>query len=104
MSLNNKIERIKRMHDLIRYKRTGKPDQFARKMGLSESMLYNMLKELKQLGAPIAYCRYRESYEYMHPVEFRVGFIPPSVATQELQAINGGAIIRQLPIIFVQVA
>lgn len=104
MSLNNKIERIKRMHDLIRYKRTGKPDQFARKMGLSESMLYNMLKELKQLGAPIAYCRYRESYEYMHPVEFRVGFIPPSVASQELQAINGGATVLQLPVTFFRAA
>ena len=104
MSLNNKIERIKRMHDLILFKRTGKPDQFARKMGLSQSMLYNLLKELKELGAPIAYCRYRESYQYMHPVEFRVGFIPPSIAEQELRAVNGGAIIRRLPIAFIQIA
>lgn len=81
MSLKHKIERVERMHELIRYKRTGKPDQFARKMGLSESMLYNLLKELKELGAPIAYCRYRESYEYMHPVEFRIGFISPSIIT-----------------------
>ena len=50
MSINQKIQRIKRMDDLIRYKRTGKPDQFARKMNLSQSMLYNLLKELKELG------------------------------------------------------
>jgi len=68
MSLNNKIERIKRMHDLIRYKRTGKPDQFARKMGLSVRALYKEIKEKKNLGAPIAYCNYRESYEYINPV------------------------------------
>jgi len=91
MSLNNKIERVKRMHDLIRYKRTGKPDQFARKMGLSIRSLYSELKELKSLGAPIAYCNYRESYEYVHPVEFRVGFVPPSIAAQELKAINKAA-------------
>ncbi|MEM6316916.1 MAG: hypothetical protein AAF960_04560 [Bacteroidota bacterium] len=99
MSLHHKIDRIQRMHDLINYKRTGKPDQFARKMGLSESMLYSLLKELKSLGAPIAYCRSRESYQYLHPVEFRIGFVPSSIAREELRAINGGtAMIRYLPI------
>ena len=104
MSLNNKLERIKRIHDLIRFKRTGKPEQFARKIGLSRRALFNELKELKALGAPISYCNYRESYQYIHPVEFRIGFIPPSVAQQELRAINGGTILRPLNITFVRAA
>ena len=104
MSINKKVNRIKRMHELIRYKRTGKPAQFADKMGLSVRALYGHIKELKDLGAPIAYCFYRESYEYIHPVEFRIGFIPPSIAAQELRAINGGATVRPLKMEFLQLA
>lgn len=74
MSVINRIERIQRMHDLINYKRTGCPETFARKLGVSQSMLYLLIKELKELGAPIAYCRYRESYQYLYPVEFKMGF------------------------------
>ncbi len=96
MSLLNKIERVERMHRMIRFKRTGSPQQFANKLGVSQSMLYALLKELKELGAPIAYCRYRESYEYMYPVEFRVGFENPSLSQQELQGTYGGAIIRPM--------
>jgi len=94
MAITHKLERIKRMHELIRYKRTGKPAQFARKLGLSKRALYNELKELKELGAPISYNHYRESYQYLHPVEFRIGFVPPSVMQQELSYINGGATLK----------
>ena len=104
MSINHKLARIERMHELIRYKRTGKPDQFARKLGLSKRALYNELKELKALGAPIYYCNFRESYQYLHPVEFRIGFVPPSIAQQELKYINGGAKLKQLKIRFMKIA
>jgi len=104
MSINHKLARIKRMHELIRYKRTGKPDQFARKLGLSKRALYTELKELKELGAPISYNHYRESYQYLHPVEFRIGFVPPSIAQQELRHINGGGVVKQLNIAFVKAA
>lgn len=97
MSVLNKIERIKRMHRMINFRRTGSPEQFARKLDVSQSMLYILIKELKALGAPVVYCRYRESYEYLYPVEFKIGFETPSLNAQELKATyGGGAIIRPL--------
>jgi predicted DNA-binding transcriptional regulator YafY len=97
MSIINKIERIERMHKLINFKRTGSPQHFASKMGVSQSMLYLLIKEIKELGAPVVYCRYRESYEYLYPVEFKIGFDTPSLTASEMQATYGGnAIIRPL--------
>lgn len=97
MSLINKIERIQRMHQLINFKRTGSPQRFARKMGISQSMLYILIKEIKELGAPVVYCRYRESYEYLYPVEFKAGFDTPNLTSREMQATYGGnAIIRPI--------
>ncbi len=74
MSIVNKIERIERMHQMITYKRTGTPESFARKLGVSQSMLYLLINEIKGLGGPVVYCRNRESYEYLYPVEFKAGF------------------------------
>lgn len=54
-----------RMDALIRRKATGTPQEFARKLSVSEASLYRYTKELKeQLGAPLQYCSYRNSYYY----------------------------------------
>lgn len=91
MALLEKIERVERIHRMIEYKRTGNPGQFARKLGVSQSMLYQMLKELKQLGAPIAYCKYRQSYLYLHPVRFHFGFEENTLTEKEAARVSGGA-------------
>ncbi len=97
MSIISKIHRIERMHNMINFKRTGTPQSFAQKMGVSQSMLYVLINEIKELGAPVVYCRYRESYEYLYPVEFKAGFNSPSLTASEMQATyGGGAIIRPL--------
>ncbi len=64
MSLIKYIERAKRMDDLIRRKATGCADEFAAKLGICQSQLYQDLKEMKELGAPIEYCPTRKSYFY----------------------------------------
>lgn len=52
------------MDDLIRRKATGCADEFAAKLGISHSQLYQDLKEMKELGAPLEYCHIRKSYIY----------------------------------------
>lgn len=90
MSIITKIERIERIHDLIEHKRTGAPDQFARKLGISKSMLYLILKELKDLGAPIVYSKYRSSFMYRYPVEFKFGFTSDQLTEEELRQTAAG--------------
>ncbi|WP_238567951.1 hypothetical protein [Flavobacterium sp. ASV13] len=45
------------MHKLIVSENTGAPSVFARKLSLSRSQLYNELEVIKELDAPVKYCK-----------------------------------------------
>ena len=60
--------------DLIQRGCTGTPPEFAEKLSISESLLYELIATLKKLGAPIAYSRSRSTYFYEKPVAFRMGY------------------------------
>lgn len=64
-----------RLDQLIRQKGTGSPPEFARKMGISERSLYEYLKVLKDLGAPIKWSRQDRSYYYTVEGQFRISFL-----------------------------
>uniref|UniRef100_UPI0040485234 HTH domain-containing protein n=1 Tax=Roseivirga sp. TaxID=1964215 RepID=UPI0040485234 len=49
------IERIQRIHELIKKRATGTPKELALKLNLSERQIYNLLELMKALGAPITY-------------------------------------------------
>ena len=84
MSLLKYIERVKRMDDLIRRKATGCAHEFATKLNISPSQLYQDLKEMKELGAPIEYCATRKSYIYNTEAKLIFTF------QQNLSQIKGG--------------
>jgi len=92
MQAIKQLNRLKKLDALIQQVKTGAPDEFASRMGLSRSQLYNILEELKDLGAPIEYNRrlrsfyYRESFQIV-PVAY-LEFITP----QGAERIYGGKI------------
>ena len=53
MKLLEQIERINRLHELIKHRRTGTPSQLAQRLNLSTSMVYKLIDELKLREAPI---------------------------------------------------
>jgi len=59
----------------IRQKTTGSPPEFAQKMGISERSLYEYLKVLKDLGAPIRFSRQDHSYYYAIEGQFHISFL-----------------------------
>jgi len=67
MKLIEQIERINRLHELIKYRRTGTPKELAKRLGLSTSMVYKILEELKLKEAPIEYSKQLRSYYYSKP-------------------------------------
>ncbi|MCP9235693.1 hypothetical protein [Lewinella sp. JB7] len=75
MSLPKQLDRLRRMHRLIKFKRTGTPEQFARKLGISRSLLYRLIGELKAMDAPVYFCIDRQSYAYYESVELQLGFL-----------------------------
>lgn len=62
------LQRLEQMDQLIRLKATGPPKQFASRLDISQSMMYNYLDLLRSLGGPIQYNKIAASYEYTHPV------------------------------------
>jgi predicted DNA-binding transcriptional regulator YafY len=62
------------LDQFIRRKGTGSPPEFAQKMGISERSLYEYLKVLKELGAPIRFSRQDHSYYYEIDGQFYISF------------------------------
>lgn len=70
-----KIEKIERMDLLIRTKSTGKPEEFARKLGLSPRSLFNYINFMRDhLGAPIEFSKEDESYYYTKNGGLKIGW------------------------------
>lgn len=64
MSLLKYLERVQRMDDLIHRRATGNAEAFARKLGISRSLVLEHLRDLRDLGAPIKFSEERQTYYY----------------------------------------
>lgn len=64
MSLSKYIARLQRMDSLIAMRATGPPEEFACKMNLSRSTLFETLQEMKYMGVNIRYSNSRGTYYY----------------------------------------
>jgi biotin operon repressor len=64
MSLLKYIERLQRMDLLISMMSTGTPVEFAEKLGLRRSTLFQSLQEMREIGVDIKYSSARQSYYY----------------------------------------
>jgi hypothetical protein len=68
------IQRLRRLDYFIHQKGTGSPASLARKVGISERSLYDYLKLMKDMGAPITYSRDRSTYYYKQHGSFHIAF------------------------------
>ena len=73
------FQRLSRIDQLIRIKGTGTPSELAGKIGISERSLYDYLKILKEMGAPVKFSRNRGTYYYNEEGRFRISFISKGV-------------------------
>jgi predicted DNA-binding transcriptional regulator YafY len=68
------LDRIEKMDYLIKTRRTGTPDQFAIKIGVSVRMLHTYLAMFRERNAPIKYDREKCSYIYEFEGSFHFTF------------------------------
>ena len=83
MSLTTQIERLQRLDTLIRLKSTGNSSNLADRLEISESTLFLLLKQAKDLGAKICFNYHLCSYEYVIPMHFVFGFIEEDYKCQK---------------------
>jgi len=75
MNFYDQIRRIERLDTLLRTRSTGTPEELARKLGLSPSQLYQIMRIMRnQMKAPIYYSRAEQSYCYEESVHFVCAF------------------------------
>lgn len=85
------IQRIERLHQLLKLKATGSPKDCAGKLEISERQLYNTLELMKALGAPIYYDIANGSYCYEYEVECMFCFpVKPNVNETNISHFKGG--------------
>ncbi len=87
MTLIEKIHQVQRIDDLIRRKATGSPKELASRLEISERAVYDCIELMKNMNAPIYYCRSRGSYCYENQVRFSFGFID---SNWDQNSIRGG--------------
>lgn len=65
---------LHKIHKLIKEQKTGRPEELAQKINLSERSVYNYLGYMrKELQAPIGYDANKTTYYYTYEVNF--GFV-----------------------------
>lgn len=85
------LERISRIDQLVRLKKTGSAEQLASKLGISRSTLFETLNLMKDYGAEIAYCPHRQTYYYTQEGCFEIGFKPKNkLSKDDMEKISGG--------------
>lgn len=73
MQLKDKLQILIHLHGLIEERATGDSIQLARRLNISKSTLFRYLNELRNFGAPIAFCN--EGRHYFYEADFQLRFM-----------------------------
>lgn len=92
MNTIKQLERLRIIHQYIKEANTGTPNEFSKKLKLSESQLYNILDDLKTKGFPIEYSRNLKSYIYNDECELEIIYSVRLLTSHEKIKIEGGTI------------
>jgi predicted DNA-binding transcriptional regulator YafY len=90
MNAIQKLERLKRINELIIAEGTGSPAEFSRKHGISRSQLRRDIEYLKDLGAKISYSKLRETYYYRNKPILKISLNVQIINKAGTQTIYGG--------------
>lgn len=88
MDIYKYFNRVQQLHTLLKRKATGTPRELAKKLKLSERQTLEYVRELKDLGIPIAFCKHQKTYYYEKEVIFKFEF--RTLSPDELQNLEGG--------------
>jgi biotin operon repressor len=90
MKALEQLERLQRIHDLIKAERTGCPDEFANSMHISRRQLYEYIQVIKDLGVGVKYSKGRNTFYLCNGHELDIACSIKLVSKYEATKINGG--------------
>ena len=90
MSLKKKIHRLQFIDSLIVRKATGDANTLAKKLNLSRSQTLEHIREMKEVGFPIKFCRSRNSYIYTKDGKLVHQLFQADLSKDDMRSISGG--------------
>ena len=84
MYYDETLRRIKFIDQLIRIKGTGTAEKLAQRLGVSRATVYVYLNIMKENGAPIKFCKFRQSYFYDEEGSFAICFLKKNEVSSQL--------------------
>lgn len=78
------------LHEHIKNENTGTPCSLGVRMGVSKRTFFYMVDDLREMGAPISYCRRRQTYYYKGDFELRIDYKVTVICKGETRIIDGG--------------
>jgi hypothetical protein len=97
MTFTQTIERLQLLHLLIAQKKTGTPEELAKRLGVSRSYLYIMMEDLKMLNLYVSYSRKNKTFYYENEVNMEFIFKIHTLKDDDLININAGSLAFLLP-------
>ena len=89
------IDRLEQIDQLIRQRRTGNAEEFARKLNISRRHVYNWLDDLKLHGLEIEYNRELRSFVYLKSYKINITFEIIELSDDEAKDIDAGVFISK---------
>lgn len=74
MQIQKQIEKLQSINLFIEKATTGNSSEFAMKLKISRSHLFNYFEELKHLGAEIKFNRKTKNYSYKNNIKLKINF------------------------------
>jgi biotin operon repressor len=90
------LDRISRMQKLLELRRTGSPNEFAGRLGVSRTSLYELIDELRSRGAPILYSKSSKTFYYNKPFEISITCKLRSMDKDEEKKYSGGTYFSRI--------
>ena len=84
------IERLQQIHALIETETTGTPRELAKRLHISERLVYHLIEQLKDYNASIRYDRSRKTYYYEDEFELHVKISVSIMSNNETTQLFGG--------------
>ena len=90
MKTLKQLERLRKVHQLIKQEKTGTPKELAGRLDISERQLYNILEQLKEFNASLIFNRKRNTYYYDYDFDLLVNISVQVLVDDEIKTIYAG--------------
>ena len=96
MKVFEQVDRISLFGQLLKQRKTGTPVEFADRLGISRTSLYELVDELRSRGAPISYSKSGHTFYYSEPFEISITFNIRPLKDDEEKNLSGGEIFSRI--------